>query len=64
MILSLFSRTYDFHRANGDNGNVFQVINNLDNARNQSFTYDALNRIATAQSAAMSGARWIAQPKK
>ena len=54
---TLFSRTYDFHRANGDNGNVFQVINNLDNLRNQSFTYDALNRIATAQSAATSGTK-------
>jgi RHS repeat-associated protein len=54
---TLFSRTYDFHRANGDNGNVYQELNNLDNARNQSFTYDALNRIATAQSAATSGTK-------
>jgi len=54
---TLFSRSFDFHRANGDNGNVYQVVNNLDNARNQTFTYDALNRIATAQSAATSGAK-------
>jgi RHS repeat-associated protein len=54
---TLFSKTYDFHRANGDNGNVFQVINNLVSGRSQSFTYDALNRIVMAQSAAASGSQ-------
>jgi RHS repeat-associated protein len=54
---TLFSRSFDFHRANGDNGNVFQVVNNLDNLRSQSFTYDALNRIASAQSQATSGTK-------
>lgn len=52
---TLISRSYDFHRGNGDNGNVYQIVNNVDNSRNQSFTYDALNRIATAQSQAISG---------
>lgn len=54
---TIISHTYDFHVGTGDNGNIYQSINNVDNSRNQSFTYDALNRIATAQSAATSGAK-------
>jgi len=41
------SLSYDFHRSNGDNGNVFQVVNNIDNTRTKNYTYDALNRIAS-----------------
>ena len=32
-----------------DNGNVTAITNNRDNTRSQNFTYDALNRLATAQ---------------
>ncbi len=32
-----------------DNGNVAAITNNRDNTRSQNFTYDALNRLATAQ---------------
>ncbi len=41
----------------GDNGNLYTVVNNTDStgSRNQSFTYDNLNRIGTAQSA---GPQW------
>jgi RHS repeat-associated protein len=39
----------------GDNGNVYQVVNNRDNTRTQSFTYDTLNRIYSAQS---TGPQW------
>ncbi len=41
----------------GDNGNLYTVVNNMDGtgSRNQTFTYDTLNRIATAQSA---GPQW------
>jgi RHS repeat-associated protein len=45
---TILSFSYDFHRANGDNGNVFQVVNNLDNTRTKNYTYDPLNRIASA----------------
>jgi hypothetical protein len=41
----------DFHLGNGDNGNVFAITNNKDNTRNQTFTYDALNRLASAENA-------------
>jgi hypothetical protein len=44
----VLSLNYDFHLNAGDNGNVFQVTNNRDSNRTQNFTYDALNRIASA----------------
>jgi RHS repeat-associated protein len=46
---TVFSIGYDFHVGNGDNGNVFAISNNRDSTRNQTFTYDALNRLASAQ---------------
>jgi len=49
--VSVFSLNYDFHVDNGDNGNVFGIINNKDTTRNQTFTYDALNRLTAAQNA-------------
>jgi len=52
--------TYSFDADPGagvvNNGNVVSIANNRDTNRSQSFTYDALNRIATAQSQAASGA--------
>jgi hypothetical protein len=50
-----FSIGYDFHLGNGtsggDNGNVFGITNYKDTTRNQTFTYDALNRLASARNA-------------
>ena len=46
---TVFSIGYDFHFGNGDNGNVFGITNNRDGSRSQTFTYDALNRLASAQ---------------
>ncbi|HYL17035.1 MAG TPA: RHS repeat-associated core domain-containing protein [Terriglobales bacterium] len=43
--------SYNFSLGAGDNGNVTSITNNRDNTRSQSFTYDALNRIASAQTA-------------
>jgi RHS repeat-associated protein len=41
--------TYSYADSNGhNNGNVTQIANNFDSHRTQSFTYDSLNRIATA----------------
>ncbi|HWX55736.1 MAG TPA: RHS repeat-associated core domain-containing protein [Verrucomicrobiae bacterium] len=52
---TVFSINYDFHVGNGtsgtDNGNVWGITNNRDNTRNQTFTYDALNRLTSAQNA-------------
>ncbi len=46
---TVFSINYDFHFGAGDNGNVWAIANNKDTTRNQSFTYDPLNRLLTAQ---------------
>jgi RHS repeat-associated protein len=53
----VFNLGYDFHLGNGDNGNVIGVANYraFDHSRDQSFTYDQLNRLTSAQSAATSG---------
>jgi RHS repeat-associated protein len=48
---TVFSLNYDFHLGAGDNGNVFGITNNKDTSRNQSFTYDTLNRLTSAQNA-------------
>ncbi|MGH9818394.1 MAG: RHS repeat-associated core domain-containing protein, partial [Candidatus Acidiferrales bacterium] len=48
---------YGFTNGQGqNNGNVIAIVNNRDANRSQSFTYDELNRIKTAQSQAASGA--------
>ncbi len=49
--VTVFSLTYDFHAGNGDTGNVWGITNNRDATRSQTFTYDALNRLASAQNA-------------
>jgi RHS repeat-associated protein len=48
---SIFSLTYDFHAGNGNNGNVWAITNNRDSSRNQTFSYDQLNRLMSAQNA-------------
>src|SRR5207249_6128000 len=52
---TVLSLGYDFHLGSGDNGNVYQLTNNRDSTRSQTFTYDYLNRLASGQSAATSG---------
>jgi RHS repeat-associated protein len=66
----VFSECYDFHlgvqitsssgcsfsaSAAGDNGNVYQIVNNRDTNRSENFVYDSLNRIQQAYS---SGKQW------
>jgi RHS repeat-associated protein len=59
---NIMDRGYDFHAGNGalgsgsDNGNVFGITNYRDTTRSQSFTYDALNRLASGWSSADTGA--------
>jgi hypothetical protein len=52
---TVFSESFDFHLGSGDNGNVYQIVNNRDNTRSQNFIYDSMNRIQQAYS---SGAQW------
>jgi len=47
--------TYGFSLGTADNGNVASILNNRNHNRDLSYTYDQLNRVATAQSAATSG---------
>jgi len=54
---TVFSIGYDFHAGNGtagsgtNNGNVWGIYNYRERTRDQSFTYDALNRQTSAQNA-------------
>jgi hypothetical protein len=58
---NIMDRGYDFHDGNGaagsgtDNGNVIGITNYRDSNRNQSFTYDILNRLTSGWSAANTG---------
>lgn len=46
---TIFSQTYVFTDANGKNdGNLMQIVNNVDNNRTQTFGYDYLNRLTSA----------------
>ncbi len=47
-------KTYSYNDGH-NNGNVISITNNKDNNRTQSFTYDALNRIASGSSQANTG---------
>jgi len=40
---------YNFDLGAGDNGNVIGITNNRDTTRSQAFSYDALNRLLTAE---------------
>jgi len=46
---NLLDLEYNFSLGSADNGNVVGITNNRDITRNQVFTYDWLNRIATAE---------------
>ncbi len=48
---NLLDLEYLYNLGAGDNGNVTQLINYRDQTRNQTFTYDALNRLTSAQNA-------------
>ncbi len=46
---NILDLSYDFHWGSSDNGNVYGITNYRDQSRNQSFTYDTLNRLISAQ---------------
>ena len=61
-VLTPFFHSYSFYDPLGkNNGNVTTITDNLAPGRTQTFTYDSLNRISTAQSAAPSGTDCWAQ---
>ena len=68
---TVYSIGYDFHAGNGtansgaDNGNVYGIINYKDttHGRDQTFTYDALNRLISAQNAGTNCATMVLQNK-
>jgi RHS repeat-associated protein len=53
---NLLDLKYNFGTT-ADNGNVLSITNNRDTARNQSFTYDQLNRLLSAATAATAGSK-------
>jgi RHS repeat-associated protein len=48
---NLLDLSYNFNYGSGDNGNVMGITNNRDTTRSQTFAYDALNRLSTAETA-------------
>lgn len=54
-VANVMDMTYAFNYGSADNGNVANITNNINTARSQSFTYDGLNRVNTAQSQATTG---------
>jgi RHS repeat-associated protein len=46
---------YNFNLGSGDNGNVIGITNDRDSTRTQSFSYDSLNRITSAQTSSTTG---------
>ena len=66
---NLLDLEYDFHIGNGtagsgtDNGNVWTITNYKDANRTQTFTYDALNRLSSAQNAGTNCALMTANGK-
>jgi hypothetical protein len=53
---SVLNESYSYDLGGGaNNGNIASITNNLDTTRTQLFSYDNLNRLATAQSQATSG---------
>ncbi len=54
---TVLNHTYSYDLGGGaNNGNIASLTNNLNTGRSQSYTYDNMNRLASAQSQATSGA--------
>jgi YD repeat-containing protein len=48
---TILDMKYNFNLGAGDNGNVVGIANNRDTTRSQTFAYDQLNRLVTAETA-------------
>jgi len=54
---TVLNHSYSYDLGGGaNNGNIASITNNLNTGRTQNFTYDYMNRLASAQSQATSGA--------
>lgn len=53
---TILNLSYGFNPGN-NNGNVQQIVNNLDSARSAVFTYDSLNRISQANTITTTGTK-------
>jgi RHS repeat-associated protein len=60
---TVFSIGYDFHFGAGNNGNVYNIYNYRDRTRDQTFTYDSLNRLTSAQNAGTNCASMVLSGK-
>jgi RHS repeat-associated protein len=49
---ALFDKQYSYGTTGANNGNIFTITNLKDSTRTQTFSYDSLNRLASAQDAA------------
>jgi RHS repeat-associated protein len=47
--------TYGFNSGSADNGTVASITNNINTARSQTYSYDGLNRVISAQTTSTSG---------
>jgi YD repeat-containing protein len=52
---TVFNLAYNFNLGAADNGGVAAITNNRDNTRSETFIYDALNRIQSAQTQSPTG---------
>ncbi len=52
---TVLSLSYNLHLGTGDNGNIYQIVNNRDTTRNANYLYDPLNRILQANTVATTG---------
>lgn len=56
------SLSYNFNLGSVNNGNVAQIANNRDPNRTQTYTYDQLNRVSTAQMGSAYGNSYVYDP--
>jgi len=54
--VSVLDLQYNYNWATQDNGNVLGITNNRDTTRSQTFAYDQVNRVATAETTSDAGA--------
>jgi len=58
----LLDLSYNYGLGSNDNGNVLGITNNKNTARNQSFSYDVLNRVTQASSGTAWGSTFTYDP--
>ena len=59
---TIISLSFNYHVGSEDSGNLYSISNNKNNARNQTFTYDTLNRVLQATSGTTWGTAFVYDP--